>query len=308
MLALIAQEEGRLEGLLADHLEREEAEAAAAEAFDASAWGERLRWYESSNDRPLLRIIEELRKRHPEPEATTSSAGRASARAGTEPSETAADHAPEATGPADEETQADVTPITQTLQLSPVVQAVSVSNESTSVEPGPSRSRMEPRPLSDMDGDSAGLTGVSAESPDVPPSIDEGLRNTTIVTKPPAASTRKLAVAVLALFALLLFAGLSAASDGGRPARAGSDLGCSVRQDLEISPGMPAFATAEGAECCVLGAATASERSGLCDRRDGSLAPAARIGSPTDVRSPGTTPGFFARFLAKNPGYPMDDR
>ena len=64
LLALIAQEEERLEVVLAGHLEREEAEAAAAQAIDETTYGERLRGYEALNDRLLLRIVEALRKRH----------------------------------------------------------------------------------------------------------------------------------------------------------------------------------------------------------------------------------------------------
>ncbi len=63
LLALIAEEEERLEVLLAGHLERDDAQAAAELAFDDSAYGERLRRYEAENDRALLRIIETLRKR-----------------------------------------------------------------------------------------------------------------------------------------------------------------------------------------------------------------------------------------------------
>jgi hypothetical protein len=70
--ALIVEEEERLEGILARHLEREEAELQAVLAFDDSAWSERLRRYESENDRTLLRIIETLRKRHREADGTTS--------------------------------------------------------------------------------------------------------------------------------------------------------------------------------------------------------------------------------------------
>jgi hypothetical protein len=82
LLALIASEEERLEGVLAGHLEREEAELAVALAFDDSVWGQRLRKYEETNDRLLLRIIETLRKRREKADGTTTSGGRASVRAG----------------------------------------------------------------------------------------------------------------------------------------------------------------------------------------------------------------------------------
>jgi hypothetical protein len=80
LLALITAEEERLEAVLAGHLEREEAEWQAVLAFDDSTWGERLRRYEASNDRLLLRIIATLRKRHREADGTTRSRGRAFAR------------------------------------------------------------------------------------------------------------------------------------------------------------------------------------------------------------------------------------
>jgi hypothetical protein len=63
LLALIVEEEERLEGILDGHLEREEAESQASLAFDDGAYGERLRKYELENDRTLLRIVETLRKR-----------------------------------------------------------------------------------------------------------------------------------------------------------------------------------------------------------------------------------------------------
>jgi hypothetical protein len=80
LLGLIAEEEDRLEAALAGHLEREEAQAAAEQAFDESAYGERLRRYEQSNDRTLLRIVETLRKRHQDADGTVSPGGRAAPR------------------------------------------------------------------------------------------------------------------------------------------------------------------------------------------------------------------------------------
>jgi hypothetical protein len=88
LLALIVNEEQRLEGVLEGHLEREEAELQAALAFDDSAWGERLRRCELSSDKTLLRIIETLRKRQADageegpPGGARSSGGCASVRAG----------------------------------------------------------------------------------------------------------------------------------------------------------------------------------------------------------------------------------
>ncbi len=79
LLALIAEEEERLDGILTSHLEREEAEAEAELAFDTSAEGERLRRYEAEYERALLRIIETLRKRHQAADGPASPGGRASA-------------------------------------------------------------------------------------------------------------------------------------------------------------------------------------------------------------------------------------
>src|SRR5262249_30829201 len=69
---LIAEEEERLEGLLAQHLEREES-SAFGEPFDAGPDGERLRRYQATCDRTLLRVLETLRKRRRDAEgpATT---------------------------------------------------------------------------------------------------------------------------------------------------------------------------------------------------------------------------------------------
>ena len=64
LLELIAEEEERLEALLAGHLER--TEPPVGDSFDASEAGERLRRYQASCDRGLLRVLEALRKRHRE--------------------------------------------------------------------------------------------------------------------------------------------------------------------------------------------------------------------------------------------------
>ena len=61
LLELIAEEEERLEELLAGHLER--TEPTVGESFDATDAGERLRRYQASCDRGLLRVLEALRKR-----------------------------------------------------------------------------------------------------------------------------------------------------------------------------------------------------------------------------------------------------
>src|SRR5262249_19135393 len=59
---IIAKEEERLEALLGQHLERQP-ESAMVSEFDASAEGERLRRYQATCDRALLRVLEALRKR-----------------------------------------------------------------------------------------------------------------------------------------------------------------------------------------------------------------------------------------------------
>ncbi len=82
LLALIAQEEERLEAALAGHLERDDAALEAALAFDATPAGEQLRKYEQTIDRALLKIVETLRKRHEPAEETTPSRRRASGTAG----------------------------------------------------------------------------------------------------------------------------------------------------------------------------------------------------------------------------------
>jgi hypothetical protein len=66
LLGLIAEEQGRLEELLASHLAREGASAAERLGFDDSEAGERLRQYLLAADRALLRILEMLRKRRRE--------------------------------------------------------------------------------------------------------------------------------------------------------------------------------------------------------------------------------------------------
>ena len=64
LLELIAKEEERLEALLAEHLER--TEPTVGESFDATDAGERLRRYQASCDRGLLRVLEAIRKRQRE--------------------------------------------------------------------------------------------------------------------------------------------------------------------------------------------------------------------------------------------------
>jgi hypothetical protein len=66
LLDLIAGEEERLEGVLAAHLAREEAALAEGPGFEDSKDFERLRRYQLTYNRMLLRILETLRKRRRE--------------------------------------------------------------------------------------------------------------------------------------------------------------------------------------------------------------------------------------------------
>ncbi len=66
LLALVSQEEERLEELLARRLESESAAAEARLGFDDTAEGERLRRYQLACHRTLMRILEQLRKRRAE--------------------------------------------------------------------------------------------------------------------------------------------------------------------------------------------------------------------------------------------------
>jgi hypothetical protein len=254
LLALIAQEEERLEGVLAAHLEREEAEAAAEQAFDATTYGERLRGYEASNDRLLVRIVEALRKRHQEAGGTTSSGGRAARRASIEgtkadrccvkaiaappeeiapsdewapervvsdpgvpapvpadspPTETAGDNEWEANVLTEEEIRYRNARTLEVLGCGPPVPTEEASNQVPSEEPGPDPARTEPRPTGDPMGGSPGLNdgaievrGANDRVPRIPPNG----------TNRPVAPARRLAEALLALFALIGATGLPATS------------------------------------------------------------------------------------------------
>ena len=72
LLALIAGEEERLEEVLEQHLERDEAVNPAL-LFDGSEEGERLRRYEATCDRGLIRVLAALRQRRRDGEAGASS-------------------------------------------------------------------------------------------------------------------------------------------------------------------------------------------------------------------------------------------
>jgi hypothetical protein len=72
LLALVSEEEGRLEDALASHLQRHEASAGAALEFDASDEGERLRRYQATCDRALMRVLDALRKRRRDAEGATA--------------------------------------------------------------------------------------------------------------------------------------------------------------------------------------------------------------------------------------------
>ena len=74
LLELIAEEEERLEELLTGHLER--TEPTVGESFDASEAGERLRRYQASCDRGLLRVLDAIQKRHREADRAGASSSK----------------------------------------------------------------------------------------------------------------------------------------------------------------------------------------------------------------------------------------
>ena len=78
LLELVGEEEDRLEDLLAALLERPEP-SVDEQAFDASEEGERLRRYQATCDRALLRVLEALRKRRKDAGGSATE-GRPSAR------------------------------------------------------------------------------------------------------------------------------------------------------------------------------------------------------------------------------------
>ena len=204
LLALIAEEEERLEGILAGHLEREEAEAAATLAFDASVNGERLRRYESDNDRLLLRIIETLRKRHREADGTAASGGRASVRAADPPPPTVIDAVAGPRGVANEEVQIHPALTAPAPAPSAVAPARAARDEAPLAEAMPGPARTEPRLPADPEPAVGDIELAASIDPTLPDSTDRPDRR--------VAWTGLLAGAVLALFALLFFAGIPAAA------------------------------------------------------------------------------------------------
>ena len=72
LLELVGEEEGRLEERLTALLERQDADAGAEPEFDASDAGERLRRYQATCDRSLLRVLDALRKRRREAEGSSA--------------------------------------------------------------------------------------------------------------------------------------------------------------------------------------------------------------------------------------------
>ena len=68
LLAIVAEEEERLEAVLERHLERDETPDPAL-LFDGSEEGERLRRYEATCDRGLIRVLAALRQRRRDAEA-----------------------------------------------------------------------------------------------------------------------------------------------------------------------------------------------------------------------------------------------
>jgi hypothetical protein len=152
LLALIAQEEERLEAVLAVHLEREDAEAEAEQAFDDTAYAERLRRYEAFNDRLLLRMVEALRKRHQVADGTAAPGGRTRR----DPRPIAADPCPASPGePASSEAGVAAPPEIES-QAGPAPEQVeSVPGEAAAVPAG------SPPPATA--GDDEGEAGVPTE-------------------------------------------------------------------------------------------------------------------------------------------------
>ena len=70
---IVAEEEARLEGLLEEYLAHPEDVGGGMPEFDDSIAGERLRRYQASCDRSLLRVLETLRKRRQEREKLLAS-------------------------------------------------------------------------------------------------------------------------------------------------------------------------------------------------------------------------------------------
>jgi hypothetical protein len=268
LLALVAAEEGRLEEILAGHLERAEAEARAEAAFDGGAWAERLRRYEQSNDRLLLRTLETLRKRKgadgaapargpaaarpdsedspvvciapraveatpeglespagPEapPEAIETPGDDAAVPVGSEPGgcgagpaeaappEAAGEDEPGADGLTEEEIEARIRHVAELFGLGPAAPAAEVGDEAAE-EPGPTPDGTGPCPAADPGRGPAGPTEVAAIGGEVPVSSERGPRPPAAAFDRPSATARRVAGAVLALFAPLVFAGLPAAA------------------------------------------------------------------------------------------------
>ena len=75
LLEIIAEEEERLEALLAEHLER--TNSIVDTGFDAGDECERLRRYQASCDRGLLRVLEALRKRRAQADRAAAASAKA---------------------------------------------------------------------------------------------------------------------------------------------------------------------------------------------------------------------------------------
>ncbi len=210
LLALIAAEEERLEAALAGHLEREEALAAVEQAFDDSAWGERLRKYEVSCDKTLLRIIETLRKRQREADGTGSPGGRAAFRAGSSPPRTAESPEGRASAPAEPAPAEEATPSDDRAPVPAESSSLEEAMDDGTAEFGLTEEEIQARAL--RIAQVVGLAPVATGTVEVPPSIDPDSQDPTDESSRRAAPARMLANAVLALFAMFFLTGLAAAS------------------------------------------------------------------------------------------------
>ncbi len=76
LLALVDEQSGRLERLLASHIEREAAAEEARQGFEDTDAGERLRRYQLAANRTLMRILETLRSAIARPTGPSAARGR----------------------------------------------------------------------------------------------------------------------------------------------------------------------------------------------------------------------------------------
>jgi hypothetical protein len=126
--------------------------------------------------------------------------------------------------------------IAEALGLGPASPVDDVVDEAAEV-PGPAPAGPEPRPSADPGRGPAGPSEVAAVRGEIPGSSEQGPRHPAIASDRPAASTLRVAVAVLALFAPLLFAGLPAAAARSSPDRPATNPSRPMDRGLARAPG-----------------------------------------------------------------------